>query len=554
MPSGESAVAGHLNVLKHGLRELPSRLDRSKVPVIVLVLGMLGFAAWIYQLGRGELFFYDEWSFVLSRRGFDLDAFLAPHNNHLSIVPVSFYKLLFLVVGLDHYGVYRLMVLASHLTCVGLTYVYCRRRIGDLYALAPAAIILFFGLAWQDFIWPFQIGFMMSLIGALSALLALDRRDSIGDRSACLALLVSLASSSVGVAFVVAVLLGLIWERESWKRLWIAAVPLLLYVFWIVTYSVQSSLKSSNADAVPGYVIDAASAAAGGLFGFGIGAGKVILAAFVLTVGIAVLRRRDVSARVATLAAAPLVFWVSVALSRAELGEPEASRYLYPGGLFLVLLAVEISPRSIPRWRWLVPVAVAVGIAVVSAPGSIKAGTGSLGQMSAQVGVELGALELVGARDPNFKPNPTLMPQVTAGPYLAAVDELGSPAYSLEEIMRQDDTLRWLADDLMVRSLRVGLVTADRVPAGDDRCKTLDPKGRSAHTDVELPASGLTVQQTHDASVEVRLRRFAKNFPTEPTSKLRRSGPVRLQVPADSLEDPWHARLTPTGQITICGV
>ena len=35
------------------------------------------------------------------------------------------------------------------------------------------------------------------------------------------------------------------------------------------------------------------------------------------------------------------MFWGLTGLARADLGEPAASRYLYPGALFLLLIAIE---------------------------------------------------------------------------------------------------------------------------------------------------------------------------------------------------------------------
>jgi len=46
----------------------------------------------VLELGANLTFFYDEWAFVLKRRGHSLDTFLAPHNEHLSLIPIAVYK------------------------------------------------------------------------------------------------------------------------------------------------------------------------------------------------------------------------------------------------------------------------------------------------------------------------------------------------------------------------------------------------------------------------------------------------------------------------------
>ena len=111
-----------------------------------------------------------------------LDALLAPHNEHLSLVPVLVFKALFSTVGIDAYVPYRVAGLVVHALVVVLLFVYARRRVGDLLALAAAAMILFLGHgAGTDVLWPFQIGFLGSLAAGIGALLALDRERRRGD-------------------------------------------------------------------------------------------------------------------------------------------------------------------------------------------------------------------------------------------------------------------------------------------------------------------------------------------------------------------------------------
>ena len=124
---------------------------------------------------------------------------LLPHNEHLSLVPVLVFKALFSTVGIDSYVPYRVAGLALHCGVVVLLFVYARRRVGDVLALAAAATVLFLGTAWPDVLWPFQIGFLGSLAAGIGALLALDREDRRGDITAAVLLAVALASSSLGI-------------------------------------------------------------------------------------------------------------------------------------------------------------------------------------------------------------------------------------------------------------------------------------------------------------------------------------------------------------------
>src|SRR5947207_5143984 len=110
---------------------------------------MLLFAAAVVLLyaGRHLTFFYDEWDYVLGRRGSSVAAYLDPHNGHLSLFPVVVYKILFAIVGLRHYTPYRVAAIAVHLTCGVMLYTLARRRISPWLALVPTTLLLFMGTA-----------------------------------------------------------------------------------------------------------------------------------------------------------------------------------------------------------------------------------------------------------------------------------------------------------------------------------------------------------------------------------------------------------------------
>lgn len=101
--------------------------------------------ALLWHLTRGTTLWFDEWQWALNRRGGDLGTYLRPHNEHLSLVPIAIYKALFVTAGLEHYGPYRALVIAGHLACVSLVFVYARRRVGDVAAVVAASLLLFLG-------------------------------------------------------------------------------------------------------------------------------------------------------------------------------------------------------------------------------------------------------------------------------------------------------------------------------------------------------------------------------------------------------------------------
>ena len=288
----------------------------------------------ILRAGRGTNFFFDEWEWITRRRDASLDDFLRPHHGHFSAIPVAVYKVLFEVFRIRSYLPYRVVVLASHLTCCMLLFVYLRRRVADWYAVSATVVLLFLGYAWQDLLWAFQIGFLMAAAAGLAALLLLDRKDRVGDVGAAIALVVSLACAGIGLMFLGGVLIELLWSRADWRRLWIALVPLALYGFWYVGYG-SSDGRIDNLGNAPGFVGDAAGSSAGGLLGVPLTPGKILAIGLTVIVVIAVVRTWPISGRFAATIAMPLAFWGLLAYTRADgYGTGAESRYIYIGGLF----------------------------------------------------------------------------------------------------------------------------------------------------------------------------------------------------------------------------
>src|SRR4051794_39533379 len=106
-----------------------SRL-RGLAPWVLVSLLLLAVSVELMYLGRHLFFNWDEWEYVLYRQGHAPHVFLAPHNEHVSVVPIVIFKVLLKAFGLTHYWGARLVnVLVIELTAL-LTYVYARPRVG----------------------------------------------------------------------------------------------------------------------------------------------------------------------------------------------------------------------------------------------------------------------------------------------------------------------------------------------------------------------------------------------------------------------------------------
>ena len=156
-------------------------------------------------------------------------------------------------------------------------------------------------------------------------------------------------------------------------------------------------------------------------------------------------------------AAGVLSFWLLAAVARADAAEPAASRYMYVGAVFIFLIAAEASARSGAPRRL-----AALGIVLLGGPWSGTStccGTGERGwrPVDASVRASLTAVELAApVVAPTFVPEPADAPQVSAGPYLAAVADLGSPALTVPELERAPASTRSHSDQRARRRRAIG--------------------------------------------------------------------------------------------------
>ena len=477
---------------------------------IVVGVAAVAAGALLLHLGRGTTWFYDEWDWVLHRRTGSVDDFLRNHNGHLNLLPVIVYKASWALFGLGNFTPIRVFAILLHVATCVLFFVYARRRASIWFAVALTVMILFLGRAWSDLLWPFQIQYVGAITGGLAALLLLDRHDRLGDVGASVALGAAVACSGVGLPFVGAVTLELLWRRSTWRKLWIPFAPLALYGMWYLEYGAAQA-KASNIHLVPGYTERTGAASTGALFGQDMTRGHVLLAILVVAAVVVVAVRRHVSPRLAAVLALPLLYWVLTALSRGELNEPDASRYLYPGAIFVALILVELAHLvPLPRGRTfqVILLGAVVAVAVVSVRGNeqpFRLGAAGLRDASTYVKAELAALELAGNRvEPGFQPDPVRAPQITAGPYAEAVADLGSPADSITSVRSQSAAVRSAADGVLVRALGVGLrlgshrdfgrcAAETRGAAGDvrdrGRVHRRDSAGGSGHRRIPRPCA-----------------------------------------------------------------
>ena len=184
------------------------------------------------------------------------------------------------------------------------------------------------GPAWQDLLWPFQIGFLGSVAGGLAALALLDRDMRRSDVSACACLVSSVACSGVGLPFLAGVVVELAWRRRSWTRLWVPALPLGLFIVWYETIGKSSALSVSLVPAARS-MASATATTVGAVVGAGTTVGTILSLALGVLVVVAVVRSPGRAARLAMAVTGLFTFWVLTLLARG-ISPSSPSRYLVP--------------------------------------------------------------------------------------------------------------------------------------------------------------------------------------------------------------------------------
>ena len=540
----------------------------------------------VFHETRETTLWTDEWSWALNRRGGSL---LEPHNGHFSLVPLLLYRMLFATVGMDDYAPYRVMVIVGHLGCAGLLYAYARCRIGPLAALLPTAVLLTLGPAWQNFLWPFQIAWLISLAAALGALLALDRGDRRGDVVAAVLLALALATSGIGIAIAAGLLVEVLWRR---RPIWVVAAPLALYAVWWLVYQDADFWRHNvvvafqfAADAAGGAIAtvvgltEAHLDANGGLVDAGAalvwGRPLFLAAAAVLVWRLATLRPLPV--RAFGLLAMAASFWLLGGLQRAQISSPDASRYLYVGAFFVLLLAVELVHGARVSRGIAALVVVLTGIAVVANLGDLRAGARNLRAAADVSRADLGALALArdeiepGYRAIRFPGIPFV--EIDAHRYFAAARDLGSLAYRPAEIAAAGEQGRLAADAELANiqglvprpsaekagatAPRVDVVTGGRVRT-DGGCVRYRPDAATpgptvAELQVTVPAGGILLT-AEGGRATLTLRRFAVTYPKDPAARLAPGGSSVLRPGTDRATQPWHVRLAPEAGVSVCGL
>jgi hypothetical protein len=548
---------------------------RDRAPDVAFA-GLLALGAALVLLEtRGLSFFADEWDFLLDRRGMSLDVLLRPHGPHLSLIPILVYKALLQLFGASSYLPFRLLA-AVDLVLLALTLgLVTRARWGKWWGLAPVLLLVTLGPGGASLLSPFQVGYAVSVSAGLVALVAVARRDFRGDLIACLALLVSLASASQGIGFLVgtAVMLGLAGDRR--RRAWLVVLPAALYAVWYLKYGHQASetqlalwktslsyaAQSLSATFAPLLGLSSVSPQTGLLdITFGVPPALAGIAA----VAYASWRGWRPLALFWAAAAILLILWTAASLSNTPLYSrpPADPRYLSTNAVLLMVCVCVGVPR--PKLALGGTIAACAALAVIAATNASQYSSARAGMLTSDVAsrAELGALMLMrGTVSPAFTPSlggdPAILVNVRdARSFFSFVDSFGAVTDSLNGLRGQSEPTRELADGAFRRGELSLSPVGHAVPAVSTPPTLLSATAESTGGCLSLGAAPIVIRAAPGRyeliaggrePLTITLRRLATDYAV-PLGSVPAGAAAVVRVPDDRAPQlPWQIRLTGPG-------
>ena len=535
---------------------------RRDAPLLLLAAGLTVSAVLISVWQSKLTFAFDDWDFLLGRLGSSADVFLVPHHEHISIAPVVIYKTLLSAFGLSSPRPFQVVSVCLFLAVLVVVFVYLRRRVGGWLALAGVLPMLFFGPAWDNVMWSFQIGFTGSLAAGVGALLALDREDERGDLAACVLLTVGMTFSSLWLPFTIGAAVHVLTGTERLRRAYVFAVPGVLWALWWLGWGheAESAVSFNNLATIPQYVLEGLASSLNSLVGLRgledqtgtveLDWARILLLGIAALAAIRLLRIGRIPRGVWVPTAIMLSFWVLSAVNANAFRHPTIHRYQLIGAVLLLLVAAEV-------WRGARPSRTVIGVALAVA---IAASVSNLALLHDEWETfrtygerERGELAAVEAGRDSISPSFALTQQVAdagifgnVGLYLEVADAYGSPAYPPDQLPAAPEGARAAADRTFAAGYGLGFEPLAKPPTECLR----SPSNAGAPRLLTLPAGGVALELARGGG-RARLRRYAsEEFPVELGAVP--AGSSRLAIPSDRSDEPWELELVAEGPVSVC--
>ena len=546
----------------------------SRAPILLLGVALVAAAGVLIAAQWHVTFFQDTFAFLLDRQDWSAASFFDPHNEHIVVIPVLITKVLLEVFGMSSNVPEQIAMGITVLTAPVLLFIWLRRRVGEWLALIAAVLFLFLGSAWPVIIWPFENEFTLPICFGLGMLIFLDREDTKGDAWACVMLVLASISGSLGLPFIALAFFDVVLKHRErgWRRAFVFAVPLFVYLVWYAGYGheAEKHLTLHNILHSPAYVVEGFASALDSLAGLSTipvnspgqnDWGRPLLIGAIALVGFAQWRRPGIPRGFWPVAAAGVIYWLLAALNFVPGREASASRYVYAGALFVLLMAAELARE----WRFSRNTLLVIGALALLAIGpnlaQMKEGADFEKQQSVYTRSDLGALEI--ARD-TVAPSFTLAGVETTGTaslsiveaqkYFEAVDRWGSPAHTEAGLESAPPEGRHFADIVLAAALPISHETVpefDQSASSGEACATMQP-GEAQGKEIPVEPGATRVEVGPGPAAAIGMRRFAEGeFPVQ-IAAVEGGTTTTLQIPKDRAKKQWYVNVQAAQLVRVC--
>ena len=531
---------------------------------IVALAGLANVAVLLYAARKFD-FFYDEWDWLDRASHWTLSDYFVPHTQHWTTVPMLVYKVLLSTVGMHSYLPFLAAMAVTHALGGMVLFAVLRKRGGDVLALALTMLFLFQGTGSQDLNWAFQVGFDASLLFGLLGV-ALLHGSEVGRWrriGGCVALLLGLASSGIGLFYLVAAGVDALLQRDRWRRMWPVAVGLVVYLIWYEKFgkaslSGLSPLSLHTLSGLLEYVPLGVATSVAGVFGLSASWGSLVLPLFIGGAVLLYLRFRPTDSLLWAAATALVVQFVVTGLARVYAGTGEAtqSRYVTMAAPFVMIIIAILCAR-LAQPRRAVPLMATELLVLAALAGNLlalRAADHALVPGFVAQKQELAVVYLfrhAPGTDQNALPVPGTAPTLTVADYLRTRKEFGgdvpvlTPA-SLGSV--NDSYVNAVVHNIMPMHAR----SAVGVPENVDQCTTTGPNGGSEMISV---AGGRTVYITTSSREQVTIQDWLEG-PHASYPGLQywvpARGTIEATLPQTGLGLSWQLKLSTIGAARIC--
>lgn len=554
--------------------------DEKRWAWALLAGAMVLAGVWILWLGRGMTFWGDELAWMLESPHLSLNGALQPHEGHLVLTTHLVYKALFELFG-TAYLPFRLLTLATILLTVSLFFALAARRVGALLALAPSLLLLVFSGDALHVLLGNGFTILFAVSCGLGALLLIESGSRRTDLGACVLLCIGVATYSIALAFVVGVAAAIVLSGGR-SRLWVVAVPALLYAAWWLWAPASGENHGSLANMLllPAWgfqSLGAILAALSGLeFSFSTTSPPATVGPALAVLALSALawrfRARRIPPAVWVAATVLLGLWLLQVLVSSRNGGrlPDESRYMYPGAIAVLLVVtaaaadLRLSRRGAYALVGVTLACVAVNVSVLRDRATELRNVDSVQTRAALTGLELAHGQIA----PKFLPPPpdfdlpllghqsplgvpfTALPagRSAATDFPAAIERYGRLGYTPQELVAKGEPAGAEADSVLAGALALQLAEA---PPGlrEGRPCVAVASGIGTNPTARLPRGGAALRAGPDGA-EVQIRRFASGVAV-PLGALQPHGLAALRIPPDGVATPWRIYV-PSGRLTAC--